>query len=126
MKEAVYKVVVSAHEAEPSSHRDLSPPGLGEGGPLTGWRDLPRRGRGLSLSTLIIIRWLAILGQTSAILTAYFALHFDLPLAPCLHLPLPAPHRPTTTNTSTTSTTASPVATMSPSGTPAPPATIPK
>lgn len=49
-----------------------------------GWRQTPRRGRGLSLSTLIVLRWLAILGQTAAILTAYFALHFPLPLAPCL------------------------------------------
>ncbi len=75
---------MSAHEAEPSSHRDLGPPSLNTGGDLSGWRDLPRRGRGLSLSTLIIIRWLAIMGQTAAILTAWFALHFDLPLGPCL------------------------------------------
>ena len=45
---------------------------------------MPRRGRGLNLSTLIIIRWLAIIGQTSAILTAYFPLRFPLPLGPCL------------------------------------------
>ena len=75
---------MSAHEAEPSSHRDLGPPSLNTGTDLGGWRELPRRGRGLSLSTLIIIRWLAIMGQTAAILTAWFALHFDLPLWPCL------------------------------------------
>lgn len=45
---------------------------------------MPRRGRGLSLSTLIVLRWLAIVGQSAAILTAYFALHFPLPLWPCL------------------------------------------
>lgn len=43
-----------------------------------------RRGRGLSLRTLIVLRWLAIVGQSSAILTAYFALHFPLPLWECL------------------------------------------
>jgi two-component system, sensor histidine kinase RegB len=48
------------------------------------WRDFPRRGRGLSLRTLIIIRWLAILGQTGTILFAYFALHFPLPVELCL------------------------------------------
>lgn len=48
------------------------------------WRDLPRRGRGLSLSTLIVIRWLAILGQTAAIGTAFFGFHFPLPLGVCL------------------------------------------
>lgn len=55
---------------------------------LSGWSESPReitgRGRGLSLRTLIVIRWLALLGQTSAILWAYFALHFPLPLWPCL------------------------------------------
>ncbi|MNJ35096.1 Sensor histidine kinase RegB [compost metagenome] len=53
-------------------------------GELAGLPDLPRRGRGLSLRTLIVLRWLAILGQTSAVLTAYLALHFPLPLGPCL------------------------------------------
>jgi len=72
----VYKGRVSNPEVYPSSQAP--------GGPLSGWRDLQRRGRGLSLSTLIIIRWLAVLGQSSAILTAYFALHFDLPLGACL------------------------------------------
>ena len=70
---------MSIHEADPSSQ-----PHVLSRGDLADWRDLPRRGRGLSLSTLIIIRWLAVLGQSSAILTAYFALHFDLPLWPCL------------------------------------------
>ncbi|HEY4584900.1 MAG TPA: sensor histidine kinase, partial [Brevundimonas sp.] len=42
------------------------------GGELAGLPELPRRGRGLSLRTLIVLRWLAVIGQTSAILTAYF------------------------------------------------------
>ena len=45
---------------------------------------IPRRGRGLSLRTLIILRWLAIIGQTSAVLVAVFRLEFPLPLWPCL------------------------------------------
>lgn len=51
---------------------------------LAGWRETPRRGRGLSLRTLIILRWLALAGQTATVLTAYFALHFPLPLWQCL------------------------------------------
>lgn len=54
------------------------------GGELAGLPELPRRGRGLSLRTLIVLRWLAVIGQTCAILTAYFALHFPLPLWECL------------------------------------------
>lgn len=50
---------------------------------LSGWRDLPRRGRGLSLRTLIILRWLAIIGQSATILTASVFLHFDLPIVAC-------------------------------------------
>ncbi len=45
---------------------------------------MPRRGRGFSLRTLIVLRWLTILGQSAAILTAYGVLHFPLPLWPCL------------------------------------------
>ena len=51
---------------------------------LDGWRDPPRRGRGFSLRTLIVLRWLTILGQSAAVLTASLALHFPLPLWPCL------------------------------------------
>ena len=36
---------------------------------LDGWSDVPRRGRGFSLRTLIVLRWLTILGQSAAILT---------------------------------------------------------
>ena len=52
--------------------------------PFTGWRDLPRRGRGLSLRTLIVLRWMALIGQSAAILTADLGLHFPLPLWACL------------------------------------------
>ena len=52
--------------------------------PLDGWSDAPRRGRGFSLRTLIVLRWLTIVGQSAAILTAYQGLHFPLPLWPCL------------------------------------------
>ncbi len=48
-----------------------------------GWHDLPRRGRGLSLRTLIILRWLALTGQSATIFTATVILHFDLPLMAC-------------------------------------------
>ena len=41
-------------------------------GSMEALRERPRRGRGLSLRTLIVLRWLAILGQSAAILTAYF------------------------------------------------------
>ena len=40
--------------------------------------------RGLSLRTLVIIRWLALTGQLAAVLFAHQWLHFDLPLEPCL------------------------------------------
>ena len=70
----------------PSHAHPHAPPHLlaQAGGELAGLPELPRRGRGLSLRTLIVLRWLAVIGQTSAILTAYFALHFPLPLWECL------------------------------------------
>jgi len=71
-------------EAEPSSQfpsRSLPDRDIHE---MTGWRDLPRRGRGLSLRTLIILRWLAIIGQTATIWVAFGMLHFPLPLWECL------------------------------------------
>lgn len=43
-----------------------------------------RIGRGLPLRTLIILRWLSIMGQTTAVLSAYFVMHFPLPLVECL------------------------------------------
>jgi len=48
------------------------------------WRDLPRRGRGLSLRTLIILRWLALFGQTATVFVAHELLHFPMPLMECM------------------------------------------
>lgn len=48
------------------------------------WRDLPRRARGLSLRTLIVIRWLAVVGQSATVAVLVWMLHFPLPLWPCL------------------------------------------
>ena len=52
--------------------------------PMEALRDMPRRGRGLSLRTLIVLRWMAVFGQTCAILVADFLLHFPMPLWECL------------------------------------------
>ena len=54
------------------------------GGPLVNWRNLPRRSRGLSLRTLIIVRWMTIFGQSATIFVATAWFHFDLPLWGCL------------------------------------------
>jgi len=51
---------------------------------LFGLSDKGRRGRGLPLRTLIILRWLSVMGQTTAVLSAYFVMHFPLPLWECL------------------------------------------
>jgi two-component system sensor histidine kinase RegB len=60
------------------------PPLLGGEGPADHWRDLPRRGRGLTLRTLIILRWLTVLGQGATIWVAHDMLHFPLPIWPCI------------------------------------------
>ena len=60
------------------------PPLLGGEGPADHWRDLPRRGRGLTLRTLIILRWLTVLGQGATLWVAHDMLHFPLPLWPCI------------------------------------------
>ena len=54
------------------------------GGRFAGWRNAPRRSRGLSLRTLVILRWMAIVGQTATIAVATAWFHFDLPLWGCL------------------------------------------
>lgn len=59
-------------------------PLLGGEGPADHWRDLPRRGRGLTLRTLIILRWLTVLGQGATLWVAHEMLHFPLPLWPCI------------------------------------------
>ena len=45
---------------------------------------LPRLVRGLELRTLIVLRWLAVAGQTVAVLTASLVLDLGLPIAACL------------------------------------------
>jgi two-component system sensor histidine kinase RegB len=45
-------------------------------------RLLPRRS--VRLDTLVRLRWLAVLGQTTAVLIVYFGLQFPLPIGPCL------------------------------------------
>lgn len=65
---------------QPSGHMDevlysLLPQGLGTVG--SAW------GR-MRLATLVTLRWLAVAGQTVAILVVYFGLGFELPLAACL------------------------------------------
>src|SRR5690606_37907359 len=77
---AVYRRGVSSTEA-PSLSQAVKV--AGHPGAMEALRERPRRGRGLSLRTLIVLRWLAVVGQTCAILTAYFALHFPLPLWEC-------------------------------------------
>lgn len=57
---------------------------LDSGGRFAGWRNLPRRSRGLSLRTLVILRWMAIAGQSATIAVAAGWFHFDLPLLACL------------------------------------------
>lgn len=68
----------------PQSAPRIASRGAPASDPLDGWRDTPRRGRGFSLRTLIVLRWLTILGQSAAVLTASLGLHFPLPLWPCL------------------------------------------
>jgi two-component system sensor histidine kinase RegB len=58
--------------------------GASEAGRFAGWRNLPRRSRGLSLRTLVILRWMAIVGQSATVLVATALFHFDLPLWGCL------------------------------------------
>ena len=44
----------------------------------------PRTGRSVRLDTLIRLRWLAIIGQTTAVLVVYFGLDYELPVWACL------------------------------------------
>jgi two-component system sensor histidine kinase RegB len=45
---------------------------------------LPMPRRNVRLDTLVRLRWLSIIGQTSAVLVAYFGLEFDLPIYACM------------------------------------------
>lgn len=76
----VYRGAVSPPQ-DPLSSQPLPAEG---GGRFAGWRNLPRRSRGLSLRTLVILRWLAIVGQSATIFVATAWLHFRLPLWGCL------------------------------------------
>jgi two-component system sensor histidine kinase RegB len=40
--------------------------------------------RNIRLDTLVRLRWLAVIGQTTAVLVVYFGLEFDLPIYACL------------------------------------------
>ena len=40
--------------------------------------------RNVRLDTLVRLRWLAVIGQTTAVLVVYFGLEFELPLWACL------------------------------------------
>src|SRR5882757_2849328 len=43
-----------------------------------------RPGRNVRLDTLVRLRWLAVIGQTTAVLVVYFGLDFELPIWACL------------------------------------------
>ena len=56
-----------------------------KGSSLTGLPRVVRQGvDGLRLQTLVRLRWLAVIGQTVAVLTVYFLFEFPLPLTACL------------------------------------------
>ena len=46
--------------------------------------DAHRTGRNVRLDTLVRLRWLAVIGQTTAVLVVYFGLDFELPIWACL------------------------------------------
>src|ERR1700757_248392 len=43
-----------------------------------------RTGRSVRLDTLVRLRWLAVIGQTTAVLVVYLGLDFELPIWACL------------------------------------------
>src|SRR3989441_10401400 len=43
-----------------------------------------RPGRNVRLDTLVRLRWVAVLGQTTAVLVVYFGLDYELPIWACL------------------------------------------
>src|SRR4029434_1146906 len=49
-----------------------------------------RTGRSVRLDTLVRLRWLAVIGQTTAVLVVYFGLDFELPIWACLAVIAPA------------------------------------
>ena len=42
--------------------------------------------RNVRLDTLVRLRWLAIIGQTTAVLAVYYGLNFELPVYACLSI----------------------------------------
>src|SRR5688500_10895399 len=46
--------------------------------------DAHRTGRSVRLDTLVRLRWLAVIGQTTAVLVVYFGLDYELPILACL------------------------------------------
>ena len=78
---------MSLSQEPPKPHPAPQPPSQfapDEPGRFAGWHNLPRRSRGLSLRTLVILRWMAIVGQSATIGIATLYFHFDLPLWGCL------------------------------------------
>src|SRR5262249_7300572 len=56
---------------------------------LVGMTDHPAEeahgtGRSVRLDTLVRLRWLAVIGQTTAVLVVYFGLDYELPIWACL------------------------------------------
>ncbi|MFN4287863.1 MAG: ActS/PrrB/RegB family redox-sensitive histidine kinase [Brevundimonas sp.] len=51
---------------------------------LAPWDDTSARARGVPLDTLILLRWLAVAGQSIAVLLCAFVLRLDIALVPCL------------------------------------------
>jgi two-component system, sensor histidine kinase RegB len=49
-----------------------------------GAKDSNRTGRSVRLDTLVRLRWLAVIGQSTAVLVVYFGLDFELPVWACL------------------------------------------
>src|SRR5262244_3936043 len=43
-----------------------------------------RPGRNVRLDTLVRLRWVAVIGQTTAVLVVYYGFDFDLPIYACL------------------------------------------
>lgn len=80
---SVYKRPVNRTEA-PSLSQAVAAAAHTGASNLFGLSDGARRGRGLPMRTLIALRWLSIIGQATAVLSAYFVMHFPLPLWECL------------------------------------------
>ncbi|PWE18565.1 sensor histidine kinase [Marinicauda salina] len=65
----------------PDAHADIAEPGRDRAAPDAALVAVFGRVR---LRTLIILRWLAVAGQTLTVLFVHYGLGFDLPIGPCL------------------------------------------